>query len=180
MPEEICQTRRVWIECWGLPIHAWSEINLSKIKEVWGKVVDVCMNMEDLSCVRVLIDTTVFTLINRWICFNLNGTMYDVFVKESHMQHKDHEASDVQYFLERNNVQMLIDSAKENKEFNSNGCMEEDDTLHGSKEIDVNEGEQQLVQSILHNNQANEVASVWGTKFKWDIELRGLDPLCFD
>ena len=32
--EEICQTRRVRIECFGMPIHAWSSENLKKIAEL--------------------------------------------------------------------------------------------------------------------------------------------------
>ena len=83
----ICQTRRVWIECWGLPIHGWSEENISKIGEVWRKVIEVDMKLVDISFAKVLIDTALFTLINRWVCFNLDGVLYNVFVKESNVQH---------------------------------------------------------------------------------------------
>ena len=32
--EKVCQTRRVWVECFGMPIHAWSSANPRKIAEI--------------------------------------------------------------------------------------------------------------------------------------------------
>ena len=37
--EEVCQTRRLWVECLGMPLQAWSDENLRKIAAVWGTVV---------------------------------------------------------------------------------------------------------------------------------------------
>ena len=39
--EEVNQTRRVWLEHQGLPLHGWSYLNLTRIGEVWGKVIYV-------------------------------------------------------------------------------------------------------------------------------------------
>ena len=37
--EEGCQTRRMWIKCYGLPPHVWSRGDLKKLAKVWGMMV---------------------------------------------------------------------------------------------------------------------------------------------
>jgi len=37
--EDVCQTRRLWLEIVGVPIHLWCEQNIRKIAENWGDVV---------------------------------------------------------------------------------------------------------------------------------------------
>ena len=45
--EEACQTRRVSIECFGLPLHAWSFDNLREIGRTWGTVECIDQSTED-------------------------------------------------------------------------------------------------------------------------------------
>ena len=174
-PEETCQTRRVWIECWGLPIHGWSETNLSKIGEVWGKVVKVDMDMEDLSYARVLVDIALFPLIKRWVCFTLDGTVYDVYVKESNVVHQDIVDVDEHFLIVGNQVQKPTNSKEEDKRSDCMECNMEDEALQAEKKKDIDDREQQLVHSMMHNSQANENVAFYGTEFRWDTELR---PQC--
>ena len=60
--KEICETRRVWIECLGIPHHKWTIDNIRKIGEEWGSVV--CLDSktkmgESLCSTKILIDTCV-------------------------------------------------------------------------------------------------------------------------
>ena len=48
--EEIHQTRRVWVECFGIPLQAWSKENLIRIVEQWGTVVCFDVKTSTRSC----------------------------------------------------------------------------------------------------------------------------------
>ena len=64
--EEYSQTQRLWIECLGMPPHAWSSANLRKIGEHWGSVVCLDKKIEDkcdLGSAKILIDTCFFLMI---------------------------------------------------------------------------------------------------------------------
>ena len=55
-------SRCVWLECHGLPRHAWSVENLHKISEVWGSVIDFdenSVNGKSFSFAKILIDTCI-------------------------------------------------------------------------------------------------------------------------
>ena len=82
---EWCQMRRTWIECYGIPAHAWNKESIQKIGEVWGKVVCLNKNTEDgrsISVTRTLIDTCVSQFIHEWIYLSSGGKGYDIYVKE--------------------------------------------------------------------------------------------------
>ena len=50
--EDVCQTRRLWLEIVGVPIHLWSEQNIRRIAEKWGDVVFVERNIyEGFLCI---------------------------------------------------------------------------------------------------------------------------------
>ena len=53
---------RSLVECYGLPLHAWSTENMQRIGSLWGDVVEVQERMEeayDLSSVKLLIVTNL-------------------------------------------------------------------------------------------------------------------------
>ncbi|KAL4393668.1 hypothetical protein AHAS_Ahas02G0075000 [Arachis hypogaea] len=82
---EKSESRRVWIECYGVPIHAWSRNTFHKIGEQWGKVVKCDKLMESgisFSAGRVLIDTCTFDMINEWIHVTIGTSGFDVLVRE--------------------------------------------------------------------------------------------------
>ena len=58
--EDVCQTRRLWLEIVGVPIQIWSEQNIRKIAENWGDVVFVdkgTASQESFASAKVVIDT---------------------------------------------------------------------------------------------------------------------------
>ncbi|QHN91618.1 uncharacterized protein DS421_17g576450 [Arachis hypogaea] len=67
---EKSEPRRVWLECYGVPLRAWSRDTFCRIGEQWGEVVE-CDNLTEscnsFSAGRVLIDTCAFDMINEWL-----------------------------------------------------------------------------------------------------------------
>ena len=58
--DDVCQTRRLWLEIVGIPIQIWSEQNIRKIAENWGDVVLVekeSSKLESFAAAKVIIDT---------------------------------------------------------------------------------------------------------------------------
>jgi len=58
--EDVCQTRRLWLEIIGLPIQLWSEQNIKKIAENWGDVVlmeEESLKLKSFASAKVIIDT---------------------------------------------------------------------------------------------------------------------------
>lgn len=75
----------MWLECHGLPPHAWWILNLHKIGEVWGYVVGVdanTVNGNSFSVARVLTDTNFRHFIKGLIFLSLGDEGYDVYIKE--------------------------------------------------------------------------------------------------
>ena len=83
--EEWCQTRRTWIECYGIPLHAWSKGNLKKVAEVWGSMVWLdrfTEEMKSLSVAKILIDTCMWQQIQGWVVLKISGCCFDIYVNE--------------------------------------------------------------------------------------------------
>jgi len=58
--EDACQTRRLWLEMVGVPIHIWSDQNIKRIAENLGDVVYIekdTSNMTSFASAKVVIDT---------------------------------------------------------------------------------------------------------------------------
>lgn len=54
-------SRKVWIECRGLPLVAWKEDNFSKIVDKWGKILDYAPILDKenfFQCPRFLVETS--------------------------------------------------------------------------------------------------------------------------
>ena len=126
------------------------------------------MKLVDVSYAKVLVDTTFFPLINRWVCFTLDSVVYDVYVKESNVQHQHSVAVEDDFLPKGNQVQNPTGSGEENKGFECNGFDMEDETMHDRMERDFDDGEQKLVQTMLHNNQDFENMKYCRTDFRWD------------
>ncbi|XP_020979199.1 uncharacterized protein LOC110271893 [Arachis ipaensis] len=82
---ERSETRRVWLECYGVPLHAWSKETFTRLGDQWGEVVK-CDNLTEtcnsFSVGRVLIDTCMFDMINEWVHVTIGTSGFDVLVKE--------------------------------------------------------------------------------------------------
>ena len=58
--EDVCQTRRLWLEIVGVPLQVWNEENIKKIAENWGDVVYVEKDisaMASFAFAKVVIDS---------------------------------------------------------------------------------------------------------------------------
>ena len=83
--DDWCQTRRVWLECYEIPLHAWSAKNITKIGEEWDAEHSLDHSTEkgkSYSSARILVDTYVWQNIHEWVFLSINGKGFDVFVKE--------------------------------------------------------------------------------------------------
>ena len=74
--DEFYQTRRVWLECTGIPPHAWYHENFIKIGDAWGKFA--CLDEKtregvDFSSAKILINTCFLQTIQRWIVLLIIG-----------------------------------------------------------------------------------------------------------
>ncbi|KAL4330756.1 hypothetical protein AHAS_Ahas13G0431900 [Arachis hypogaea] len=82
---ERSESRRVWLDCYGVLLHAWSSDTFLKIGEQWEEVV-VCDKLTEscnsFSVGRVLIDTCVFDMINERIHVTIGASGFDVLVRE--------------------------------------------------------------------------------------------------
>ncbi|QHO41549.1 uncharacterized protein DS421_5g146680 [Arachis hypogaea] len=79
------ETRRVWLECFGVPLHAWSVDTFELIGNQWGEVVG-CDNVIE-SCIffsasHVQIDTRVMDVIKEWVHITIGTSGFDILVKE--------------------------------------------------------------------------------------------------
>ena len=57
---EVCETRRVWIEVFGVPPHGWTLQNFKNIASAWGKMVCLETPIQDtisFESMKILIDT---------------------------------------------------------------------------------------------------------------------------
>ncbi|XP_072089344.1 uncharacterized protein [Arachis hypogaea] len=83
--EERSETRRVWLECFGIPLHTWSTETLKMIGRQWGEIVGCDKAMESclsLSVAQVQIDTCIMDRINEWIHITIGTSGFDILVKE--------------------------------------------------------------------------------------------------
>ena len=83
--EETCQTRRVWVEVFGVPLQAWTPENFKRIGEQWGTVVrcdNRIMQKSSFNSALILMDTCNNPYIQGSVYFSIEGNGYDIFVKE--------------------------------------------------------------------------------------------------
>ncbi|KAL4275265.1 hypothetical protein AHAS_Ahas20G0089900 [Arachis hypogaea] len=82
---ERSESRRVWLECYGISLHIWSVDTFKMIGGQWGEVVacdKVTESCTSFSVGRILIDTCVMDMINEWIHITLGTSGFDVLVRE--------------------------------------------------------------------------------------------------
>ncbi|KAL1368623.1 hypothetical protein AAHE18_02G135400 [Arachis hypogaea] len=82
---EKSETRRVWLECFAVPLHAWSVDTFRIIGNQWGEVVgydEATKSCQSFSVGRIQIDTCVLDVINEWVHITIGISGFDVLVKE--------------------------------------------------------------------------------------------------
>ncbi|KAL4293720.1 hypothetical protein AHAS_Ahas18G0156300 [Arachis hypogaea] len=108
---EHSETRRVWLECFGVLLHAWSVDTFKRIGGQWDEVVGCARETESCSSFtvgRVQIDTCLMDRIQEWVHISVGTGGYDVFVKEI-----GHEACDL-HCNERLGDQKIINREQRN------------------------------------------------------------------
>ena len=83
---EVCDTRRVWIEVFGVPPHGWNQQNFENIASIWGKVVCLETPIEDtisFESMRILIDSDRLQTIEGHLLLHLGDAGYRIKVKEA-------------------------------------------------------------------------------------------------
>ncbi|KAL4287886.1 hypothetical protein AHAS_Ahas19G0231000 [Arachis hypogaea] len=80
-----CESRRVWLECHGVPLHVWSLETFKTMGSLWGDVISCDIGTRAGSSFRsgrIQVDTGTFDTIQGWINISVGGSGFDVYVKE--------------------------------------------------------------------------------------------------
>ncbi|KAJ8427710.1 hypothetical protein Cgig2_019015 [Carnegiea gigantea] len=82
---ECCETRKVWLEIYGVPPHGWLWENFSKIAEIWERLI--CLGkpiyrIESFESMKVQIITYIFRRIDEELLLTLEDRGYRVWIKE--------------------------------------------------------------------------------------------------
>ena len=99
------------MECFGIPLHAWSRENFTKIGEQWGTVVffdNGTSNFSDFSSVKILMDSCYYPFIQGSVYLSVDGSGFDVYVKEI-----DSEINLWDFSTQKNGTQCVTGSVSE-------------------------------------------------------------------
>ena len=83
---ETCNSRRLWIDVFGIPPHGWSLDNFEKIASFWGKLICLETPIEDtvsFDSMRILIETASFQEVGGHIILQIRDADYRIWVKEA-------------------------------------------------------------------------------------------------
>ena len=83
---DICQTRRLWLEMVGIPIHIWSEQNIKQIAGQWGDVLYVDQDTSkqaSFASAKVVIDTLCMNPIEDEAIIQVENVGYRISVFEA-------------------------------------------------------------------------------------------------
>ena len=83
--EGVGQTRRMWVACFGVPLHGWTLLNFRKTGEVWGRYRHSDSDTVDgdsFEVVKILIDTSYVHFVDGWVSLILEGKKFYIRVKE--------------------------------------------------------------------------------------------------
>ncbi|KAJ8423433.1 hypothetical protein Cgig2_010127 [Carnegiea gigantea] len=82
---DCCETRRVWLEIFGVPPHGWKWENFKKIANIWGKLISLGKSIartDSFESMKVLIVTDIFRTIEGEILLSLEDAGYRIMIKE--------------------------------------------------------------------------------------------------
>ena len=73
---EACESRRVWLEVFGIPSHAWCWENFKKIGDLWGTLI--CLgkpipHTDSFESMKILITLDAFHTIEQGLLFYGRG-----------------------------------------------------------------------------------------------------------
>jgi len=82
---EACESRKVWVEVFGVPPRGWCWENFKRISEVWGRLISLgkpISRMDSFESMKMLIVTNIFSRIEEEILLTIEDLGYRVTVKE--------------------------------------------------------------------------------------------------
>ena len=83
---EVCESRRLWIEVFGVPPHGWSLKNFERIVSFWEKMICLETPIEDTICfgsMKILIESKTFQNVIGQIILHIGVAGYRITVKEA-------------------------------------------------------------------------------------------------
>lgn len=83
---DFCETRKVWIEVYGVPPHGWNWENFKSIAEIWGQFISLgksILHTESFEAMRVLIETNSFHRIEQDLILYLDYEGFRVQIMEA-------------------------------------------------------------------------------------------------
>ena len=83
---EVCGTKRLWIEVFGVPPHGWSLRNFESITSIWGKLICLETPIEDtisFESMKILIESNNFQQVMGHILLQIGDAGYRIMVKEA-------------------------------------------------------------------------------------------------
>ena len=83
---DLCDTRKVWIDVYGVPPHGWSWENFKRIAELWGDLICLAkpiLRTESFEVMRVLIAAKSFHRIDHEILLYLGSEGYRIKIMEA-------------------------------------------------------------------------------------------------
>ncbi|KAK7281928.1 hypothetical protein RIF29_10310 [Crotalaria pallida] len=85
-PDVVCEKRRVWLEIFGIPPHAWNKENFECITGRIGTIVDMDPDTEEgisMESAKICVTTNLMPFIEDHLYLNINSQKFEIFVKES-------------------------------------------------------------------------------------------------
>ncbi|KAL4276900.1 hypothetical protein AHAS_Ahas20G0253400 [Arachis hypogaea] len=105
---ERCVSHKVWLECYGMPLHVWSPETFTVVGGLWGEVLHCDIQAGAGASFRVgrfQVDTCEFDEIKEWVHIAIGSKEFTVYVKQMGLEaggleisvesKKDYEGSDV-------------------------------------------------------------------------------------
>jgi len=83
---EACDSRRLWIEVFGVPPHGWSLRNFERMASLWGKLICLETSIDDTVCfdsMKILIESKSFQDVVGHIVLQIVDAGYRIMVKEA-------------------------------------------------------------------------------------------------
>ena len=84
---ETCDSRRLWIEVFGVPPHGWTLENFERIASLWGKMICLETSIEDtiyFDSMKILIVSKSFQNVMGHIVLQIGDAGYNITVREAH------------------------------------------------------------------------------------------------
>ncbi|MED6118436.1 hypothetical protein PIB30_002689 [Stylosanthes scabra] len=74
---------KLWLEVLGVPVHAWCEENATKIRNVWGNVLEIDRNeLQHYNLLEILVEAAVSPTIQERLSVMVQGEEIEILVKE--------------------------------------------------------------------------------------------------